>query len=143
MRRPTHQRRLSMPKLTKRLTNIRWNQTQQLYKKEFRRKRCYYLSMELLIGRALNNALYALHAKTKYSEAVHSLGFSMEDLLDQERDAALAILLQCRTQKTPCQMKYQRGIVATELDAFCGNLVPLHEQILQYLYWMYCRYGVY
>ncbi|KAI8330753.1 glycosyl transferase [Chlamydoabsidia padenii] len=66
-----------------------WNMTQQLYKKEYKRKRCYYLSMEFLLGRALDNALYALHVKDNYGEAVQSLGFSMEDLLEQERDAAL------------------------------------------------------
>lgn len=37
----------------------------------------------------MDNALYALHVKDSYGEAVHSLGFSMEDLLEQERDAAL------------------------------------------------------
>jgi starch phosphorylase len=34
-----------------------WNQTQQLYKKEYRRKRCYYLSMEFLLVMNKENPL--------------------------------------------------------------------------------------
>jgi starch phosphorylase len=41
------------------------------------------------MGRALDNALLNLGLKDKYSDGVKKLGFSLEDLLDQERDAAL------------------------------------------------------
>jgi starch phosphorylase len=41
------------------------------------------------MGRTLDNALLNLGLKEKYAEGVKSLGFSMEDVLDQERDAAL------------------------------------------------------
>ncbi|KAI8391314.1 glycosyl transferase [Radiomyces spectabilis] len=65
-----------------------WNLTQEgLHKSS--PKRCYYLSMEFLIGRALDNALNSLHVSDKYKESVQGLGFRLEDLLEQENDAAL------------------------------------------------------
>jgi starch phosphorylase len=41
------------------------------------------------MGCTLDNALLNLGLKDKYAECVKSLGFSMEDVLDQECDAAL------------------------------------------------------
>jgi starch phosphorylase len=49
----------------------------------------YYLSLEFLLGRALDNALLNLNLKKEYESSVNSLGFSMEDVLDSERDAGL------------------------------------------------------
>ncbi|KAI8967533.1 glycosyl transferase [Mycotypha africana] len=65
-----------------------WNRTQEALHKE-NPKRCYYLSMEFLIGRALDNALNCLHVKDNYKESVHNLGFNLEDLIREEKDAAL------------------------------------------------------
>ncbi|KAG1472471.1 hypothetical protein G6F56_001517 [Rhizopus delemar] len=65
-----------------------WNTTQEALHQE-NPKRCYYLSMEFLIGRALDNALNSLHAKENYNQSVQNLGFKMEDLLSKEKDAAL------------------------------------------------------
>ncbi|KAJ7739499.1 hypothetical protein B0H14DRAFT_3515781 [Mycena olivaceomarginata] len=42
-----------------------------------------------LMGSTLDNALLNLGLKDKYAEHMKSLGFSMEDILDQERDTAL------------------------------------------------------
>jgi starch phosphorylase len=42
------------------------------------------------MGRALDNALLNLGLKQQYSEGVEKLGFNMEDLLAQERDAGLS-----------------------------------------------------
>ncbi|CAO3650321.1 unnamed protein product [Cunninghamella blakesleeana] len=65
-----------------------WNKAQtQLH--HTNPKRSYYLSMEFLLGRALDNALYCLQDKEKYSDSVKALGFHMEDLLEEEHDAAL------------------------------------------------------
>ncbi|OZJ04525.1 hypothetical protein BZG36_03986 [Bifiguratus adelaidae] len=61
-----------------------WNDTQQANP-----KRVYYLSLEFLLGRSMDNALLALGLKDKYTEGVKELGFNMEDLLQEERDAAL------------------------------------------------------
>lgn len=65
-----------------------WNLTQETIYRE-NPKRCYYLSMEFLIGRALDNALHCLKIKDAYKSGVKDLGFRLEDLLEQERDAAL------------------------------------------------------
>ncbi|SAL99081.1 hypothetical protein [Absidia glauca] len=65
-----------------------WNATQEKLH-ETNPKQCYYLSMEFLLGRALDNALYCLSTKKEYASSVKALGFSLEDLLEEERDAAL------------------------------------------------------
>lgn len=52
-------------------------------------KRAYYLSLEFLMGRTLDNALLNLGLKQKYNEGVEKLGFNLEDVVDCERDAAL------------------------------------------------------
>ncbi|RXK39024.1 starch phosphorylase [Tremella mesenterica] len=52
-------------------------------------KRIYYLSIEWLIGRSLDNAVLNLGLRNTYEEATRKLGFNFEDLLDQERDAGL------------------------------------------------------
>lgn len=41
------------------------------------------------MGRTLDNALLNLGLKEQFSDSVSKLGFNIEDLLDQERDAAL------------------------------------------------------
>ncbi|CAO3683928.1 unnamed protein product [Rhizopus stolonifer] len=65
-----------------------WNRTEEIMR-EKNPKRCYYLSMEFLIGRALDNALHCLKMKDAYKQSIKDLGFSLEDLIEQERDAAL------------------------------------------------------
>ncbi|GAA5812839.1 hypothetical protein MFLAVUS_006298 [Mucor flavus] len=65
-----------------------WNLTQEALHRE-NPKRCYYMSMEFLIGRALDNALHCLQVKKNYQQSVENLGFSLEDLLCEEKDAAL------------------------------------------------------
>lgn len=67
---------------------MNWNETQLSYTRKAP-KRAYYLSLEFLMGRALDNALLNLGLKEQYTEGVQTLGFNMEDLLEQERDAAL------------------------------------------------------
>jgi starch phosphorylase len=41
------------------------------------------------MGRALDNAMLNLNLKGKFSEGVEKLGFNLEDLLGEERDAGL------------------------------------------------------
>lgn len=67
---------------------INWNETQLHYTRTAG-KRAYYLSLEFLMGRALDNALLNLGLKQQYTEGIDKLGFNMEDLLAQERDAGL------------------------------------------------------
>ncbi|KIY66143.1 glycosyltransferase family 35 protein [Cylindrobasidium torrendii FP15055 ss-10] len=67
---------------------LNWNDTQLQYTRKAP-KRAYYLSLEFLMGRTLDNAMLNLGLKDNYKESVDKLGFNMEDLLEQERDAAL------------------------------------------------------
>jgi len=67
---------------------IAWNKTQQ-NQTFVDPKRVYYLSLEFLMGRALDNAMLNTGMKDIASDGVSDLGFRMEDIISQERDAAL------------------------------------------------------
>ncbi|TFK97616.1 glycogen phosphorylase [Pterulicium gracile] len=67
---------------------VNWNATQLHFTRKAP-KRAYYLSLEFLMGRTLDNALLNLGLRETYKEGVEKLGFSIEDLLEQERDAGL------------------------------------------------------
>ncbi|KAI0099934.1 glycosyltransferase family 35 protein [Nemania sp. FL0031] len=65
-----------------------WNKTQQ--RQTFTdSKRIYYLSLEFLMGRALDNAMLNLGAKDVAKDGLTELGFRVEDIIGQEHDAAL------------------------------------------------------
>ncbi|CAI6230988.1 unnamed protein product [Periconia digitata] len=65
-----------------------WNKTQQ--NQTFAdQKRVYYLSLEFLMGRALDNAMLNVEQKDSASKGLDDLGFRMEDVISQEHDAAL------------------------------------------------------
>lgn len=67
---------------------VAWNKTQQ--KHTIRDpKRIYYLSLEFLMGRAMDNAMLNLQVKDIAEEGVKDFGFRLEDLIEQESDAAL------------------------------------------------------
>jgi starch phosphorylase len=65
-----------------------WNTTQQ-YHTKVDAKRVYYLSLEFLLGRSLDNAILNLSLKDRFAKALSNLGFKIEDLLLEELDAAL------------------------------------------------------
>ncbi|KIJ64336.1 glycosyltransferase family 35 protein [Hydnomerulius pinastri MD-312] len=67
---------------------INWNAT-QLHHTRKAGKRAYYLSLEFLMGRALDNALLNIGLKDQFKDGVDKLGFNLEDLLAKERDAGL------------------------------------------------------
>jgi starch phosphorylase len=52
-------------------------------------KRLYYLSMEFLMGRALGNNLYNLRIYETCKEALLGIGLDLEELREEEQDAAL------------------------------------------------------
>ncbi|KAK6588034.1 glycogen phosphorylase 1 [Cryptosporidium xiaoi] len=52
-------------------------------------KRCYYLSLEFLLGRAMQNALVNLDIEENYRKSLFDLGYNLEALYDNEHDAAL------------------------------------------------------
>ncbi|KAJ3281741.1 Non-essential glycogen phosphorylase, partial [Blyttiomyces sp. JEL0837] len=66
----------------------KWNATQQYHAKQDP-KRVYYMSLEFLLGRSLDNALLNMCVKDGFNEALGDLGFRIEDLIEEETDAAL------------------------------------------------------
>ncbi|KAI4133876.1 MAG: hypothetical protein LQ347_001997 [Umbilicaria vellea] len=67
---------------------IEWNKTQQ--RQTFAdNKRIYYLSLEFLMGRALDNAMLNVGLKDEARAGLKDLGFRIEDVITQEHDAAL------------------------------------------------------
>ena len=61
--------------------------TRAIYREK--RKRVYYLSLEFLIGRLLNDSLHALSLREPMRRALGELGVELDTLFDQEPDAAL------------------------------------------------------
>ncbi|KAJ9481987.1 hypothetical protein VN97_g11465 [Penicillium thymicola] len=67
---------------------IEWNKTQQ--RQTFTdQKRVYYLSLEFLMGRTLDNAMLNVGLKDVARDGLSDLGFRVEDVINQENDAAL------------------------------------------------------
>lgn len=66
----------------------RWNATQQ-HHTALDVKRVYYLSMEFLLGRTLQNCLLNLRLEGPYRDALLQLGFKLEQVIEEEVDAAL------------------------------------------------------
>ncbi|XP_024541571.1 alpha-glucan phosphorylase, H isozyme-like [Selaginella moellendorffii] len=66
----------------------RWNETYKHFHEEDP-KQVYYLSMEFLQGRALTNAIGNLGLSDAYAAALTKLGHDLENVREQEKDAAL------------------------------------------------------
>ncbi|OFZ82046.1 MAG: glycogen phosphorylase [Bdellovibrionales bacterium RIFOXYD1_FULL_53_11] len=83
-----HDRFLSLAHTVRdRLVN-RWIATQKAYYEQDI-KRTYYLSAEFLLGRALSNNLISLGLYDEVREVMREMGYSLEDILEQEPDAGL------------------------------------------------------
>ncbi|KAJ2228675.1 Non-essential glycogen phosphorylase [Coemansia sp. RSA 485] len=85
----------------------RWNLTNEFHDR-MKAKRVYYMSLEFLIGRTFDNALLALDLREEYSKALGDVGFRLEDIIDEERDAALGNgglgrLAACYVDSMACQ----------------------------------------
>lgn len=65
-----------------------WNDTQEHFS-DSRVKRMYYMSIEYLMGRYLHNAVVNTGLQQQYSEALRRIGAGLEDIYDEEQDAAL------------------------------------------------------
>ncbi|XP_021720748.1 alpha-glucan phosphorylase 2, cytosolic [Chenopodium quinoa] len=65
-----------------------WNETYSHFH-EGNPKQTYYLSMEYLQGRALTNAVGNLNIQDAYADALNKLGHQLEEVVEQEKDAAL------------------------------------------------------
>ncbi|NTV13549.1 MAG: glycogen/starch/alpha-glucan phosphorylase [Desulfobulbaceae bacterium] len=66
----------------------RWISTQKSYY-DHSAKRVYYLSLEFLIGRSLGNSMINLGFQGPMAEMVHQLGYDLEEIREEEEDAAL------------------------------------------------------
>ncbi len=66
----------------------RWINTQKSYY-DHRAKRVYYLSLEFLIGRSLGNSMINLGFQGAVADLVQQLGYDLEDIREEEEDAAL------------------------------------------------------
>uniref|UniRef100_A0A060T314 Alpha-1,4 glucan phosphorylase n=1 Tax=Blastobotrys adeninivorans TaxID=409370 RepID=A0A060T314_BLAAD len=67
---------------------VAWNKTQQ-HHTVVDPKRVYYFSLEFLMGRAMDNALLNAGTRAIVQDGVSEFGFRLEDVLEQEHDAAL------------------------------------------------------
>jgi len=65
-----------------------FNDTQQ-YMHHVDAKRIYYMSLEFLLGRNLQNALVNLNMESSYREALLDLGYNLEGLYEEEQDPGL------------------------------------------------------
>lgn len=65
-----------------------WNDTNAYFDQEDP-KRVAYMSLEFLMGRAMQNALLNLDLEDNYDAALSDMGFSLEKLYEEEPDAAL------------------------------------------------------
>lgn len=52
-------------------------------------KRVYYLSLEFLLGRMLQNSLVNIDMEKKYKDALTDIGFKLEEIYEEEVDPAL------------------------------------------------------
>jgi starch phosphorylase len=66
----------------------KWLQTEERYRKTGAKK-VYYLSLEFLMGRTLQNAIVNLDIEHEAREAIRKLGMVLEDAYEQEYDAGL------------------------------------------------------
>lgn len=66
----------------------RWLDTQQAYYNEDP-KRVYYVSMEFLMGRTLENSLVNLGMLAEFREAMNALGYDLDQFIEHEQDAGL------------------------------------------------------
>lgn len=66
----------------------RFRETRENFENE-NPSRAYYLSMEFLMGRSLRNAILNIDLGEEYKEALNLLGYNLEDIVEEETDAAL------------------------------------------------------
>ena len=66
----------------------KWIQTQKTFYAK-KKKRVYYLSLEFLIGRSLENSLINLGIYDEVNKAINDLGYNIDEIREHEEDAAL------------------------------------------------------
>jgi starch phosphorylase len=131
---------------------VGWNKTQQNQTLQDQ-KRVYYLSLEFLMGRALDNAMLNREVKDIARDGISELGFRIEDIVDQEHDAALgngglgrlaACFLDClATLNYPgwgYGLRYRYGIFKQEI--IDGKQVEVPDYWLNFNPWEFPRHDV-
>ena len=106
----------------------RWKRTRYAYE-EADAKHAYYLSLEFLMGRALNNALLNLGLDDNAESALRKLGLDLEEMIDVEHDAGLGngglgrlaacFLDSCATLQLPVVgygIRYEYGMFRQHID---------------------------
>jgi starch phosphorylase len=106
----------------------RWKRTRYAYE-EADARHAYYLSLEFLMGRSLNNALLNLGLGSAAQAALQRLGLDLEELLDTEHDAGLGngglgrlaacFLDSCATLSLPVMgygIRYEYGMFRQHID---------------------------
>ncbi len=106
----------------------RWKRTRYAYE-EHDARHAYYLSLEFLMGRTLNNALLNLGFGAEAEPALRRLGLDLEELIDAESDAGLGngglgrlaacFLDSCATLQLPVMgygIRYEYGMFRQRID---------------------------
>jgi starch phosphorylase len=119
-----------------------WNDTNFRFTEE-NPKQVYYLSIEYLLGRSLQNALINLDIEKNYKEALKELGFRLENFYEQETDAGLgngglgrlaACFLDSLATQNYCSwgygLRYSYGMFLQ--DIFEGYQVEIPDTWLKY-----------
>ncbi|KAL2431797.1 Glycogen phosphorylase [Exophiala dermatitidis] len=131
---------------------IDWNKTQQ--RQTFAdQKRIYYLSLEFLMGRTLDNAMLNVGLKNVAKEGLEELGFRIEDVINQEHDAALGngglgrlaacFLDSLASLNYPAWgygLRYRYGIFKQEIEN--GYQVEIPDYWLDFNPWEFARHDV-
>ena len=129
-----------------------WNKTQQ--RQTFAdQKRIYYLSLEFLMGRALDNAMLNVGLKNVAKDGLADLGFRIEDVIRQEHDAALGNgglgrLAACYLDSLASLnyaawgygLRYRYGIFKQEIEN--GYQVEIPDYWLDFNPWEFPRHDV-
>jgi starch phosphorylase len=121
----------------------RWLDTQQAYYHKDP-KRVYYVSMEFLMGRYLENSLINMGLLDDYRNAMESLGYDFDRIVENEEDAGLGngglgrlascFLDSMATMSIPAYgygIRYEYGIFRQKIVD--GNQVELPDNWLRYV----------
>ncbi|MDP2833100.1 MAG: glycogen/starch/alpha-glucan phosphorylase [Pseudomonadota bacterium] len=106
----------------------RWKRTRYAYEEQDARH-AYYLSLEFLMGRTLNNAILNLGVDAAMTPALSRLGLDLEELMDVEHDAGLGngglgrlaacFLDSCATLQLPVMgygIRYEYGMFRQHIE---------------------------
>ena len=120
----------------------RWMDTQRSYYHDDP-KRVYYVSMEFLMGRSLENSLINLGLIDNFRNALESLGYDFNEIIDEEQDAGLGngglgrlaacFLDSMATKSIPAYgygIRYEYGIFRQKIDE--GAQVEVPDNWLRY-----------